>query len=141
MPSTVSVVVLLLLSLSVNFIQCFSFVPKDAPDDYVDDVNHCLDPSNKDGNLIDCDKDTWMWIMDQITAAPPAACVEEWDGQDDLLALQEQIMLDKPDDAALSEEEAREKDRFEPCVLWAMKYVLTAPTAAPNATETGTYFT
>jgi hypothetical protein len=104
-------------------------IPDDAPDSYVDDVYHCFDPSN-DENLVSCDPTTFQWEIAELTPDPPVVCVQDWDGDEDLLVVTS---------AFINGEFIEIDDRLEPCILWAMKYVLTGslPTDAPSHNSTG----
>ena len=113
-------------------------IPDDAPDSYVDDVHHCFDPSD-DQNLVSCDSTTFRWATDELTPDPPVPCVQDWDAEEDLLVVTSAI---------INGEIIEVDDQLEPCVLWAMKYILTGslPTDAPSQnftgwnTTDGTYF-
>jgi hypothetical protein len=107
--------------------QTVQTIPDNAPDSYKDNVYHCLNPDSTD-NPIPCDPTTFRWDAEALTPDPPLLCIEEWDGQDDLLAVTSAIIDGESVDIS---------DRLEPCVLWAMEYVFeTSATEAPSENST-----
>lgn len=96
-------------------------IPDNAPSTYVDDIYHCLDPKDVDGQyFISCNPNTFLWETKELTTDLPLICAQHFNSRGEDLPTVRTNIIDGGDD---NDNDINIPDHLEPCILWTMRSI------------------